>query len=418
MPIPSSCPGLISGAGRVLIVGIAVAACGVDTNSDSDSRSAFSLTDSAGVELAVTAFSEPVPRVGWAIDTSSELVYGEAGEGDDVHFTWIRAATQLPDGRVAALDPRAPGLFVFAPTGELLSRAGREGDGPGEFRRPGGVVHLGGDTLLVHASSRMRFSLFDTDGNFLAEYRLEQPAGGEEAPRLTMYGLVDAIGDTVTLRGEGFSIRLSSSRDYVWENPTLRYTTDGSLVGEVADPAKMWFYGTPDGPRSRLFGGAQNVMAKDGLVYVSDRTRYEVRVHDPPAGLVRIARLERPRRPVTDEVIEAHRDGLAENIQDPNALKTRLAFLESSPVADSLPWIRDLIPDALGNLWVLEWRAPGRDSIPVGVFSAEGEWLGGMRLPPKFRPLEIGADYVLGVLTDELDVQHLVRYRLERGGRR
>lgn len=418
MRIPSPRPGFVPAVGRLLIVAVALAACGADSESESSSSSAFSLTDSAGVQLAVTRFSEPVPRVGWAIDTASEHVYGQGEAGDDVHFTWIQTATQLPDGRVVALDPRAPGLFVFAPTGELLVRAGREGDGPGEFRRPAGLVHLGGDTILVYAARQMRFGLFDADGSSLADRRLERPDGGEEAPRLTMYALVDAVGDTVTLRGEGFAIRRSAaSEDYVWENPTLRYTIDGSPIGEVAEPAKMWFYGTPEGPRSRRFGGAQSVTAKDGLVYVSDRTRYEIRVHDPPAGLIRIARLERPRRPVTNEMIEAHRDALTERITDPNALRRTLAFMESSPVADSLPWIRDFVPDALGNIWIFEWALPGRDSPSVGVFSPAGEWLGTVALPPGFRPLEIGEDYVLGVRTDELEVPRLVRYELERDGR-
>lgn len=35
-------------------------------------------------------------------------------------------------------------------------------------------------------------------------------------------------------------------------------------------------------------------------------------------------------------------------------------------------------------------------------------------MPADFEPLEIGEDYLLGVLTDELDVEHLVLYGLER----
>lgn len=387
-------------------------ACG-DAGPESDAGSAFSLTDSAGVELAVTTFPQPVPRTGWAIDASSEVAFGETGD-DEIHFVWIRAARQLPDGRVVAIDARAQELYVFGPTGELLARAGREGDGPGEFKRPAGVEPIGGDTILVYDASHMRFSLFDTHGVFLDDRRLEPPEGGEDAPRLTIYAAVDAVGDTVTLRGTGFSFRSTSSGDYVWENPTLRYTSDGSLVGEVAEPTKMWFYGTPDGPRSRLFGGGQDVIAEEGLVYVSDRERYEVRVYDPPRGLVRIHRLERPRRPVTDETIDRYRAELAENIEDPQNLERMLEYVENAPVADSLPWIQNVMADPLGNVWVMEYEGPGRDSAAVGVFSAEGEWLGAIRLPPSFRPLEIGDEYVLGVVTDELDVPHLVRYGLER----
>lgn len=409
-PFPSA--GLVVSFGLVLAVVPAVTACGADA--DPDVRPAFTVTDSAGVEIAVTAFSEPAPETGWTVDAASETEFG--GGGDEVHFTWIRAATQLPDGRVVALDPRLQELFVFAPTGELLTRAGREGDGPGEFKRPGGVLHLGGDTLLVYDSSHMRFSLFDTDGTFLDDRRLEQPDGAEDAARLTLYGAVDAVGDTITLRGEGFAFRSSDSGDYVWENPTLRYTSDGTRVGEVAEPTKMWFYGTPDGPRSRLFGGAQDVAAGNGLVYVGDREHYEVRVYEPAHGLVRIDRLVRPRRPVTDEIVESYMTFLSENAPASADRERMLERMEQQPRADSLPWIQDLLPDASGNVWVMEYRVPGQDSGAVGVFSVEGEWLGAVSLPAAFRPLEIGEDYVLGVRTDELDVPHLVRYGLERDG--
>lgn len=401
---------IFTGAALVATVGLALAACGAGTGSNA--APSFTRTDSAGVELAVTTFSEPMPRVGWTVDAVPEVVYGESGN-EDVQFVWIRAARRLPDGRVVALDPRLQALFVFSPEGDVLAKAGREGDGPGEFNRPGGFVHLGGDTILVYDAGQMRFSLFDTDGNFLADHRLETPGSGGDAPRLTLYGLVDAAGDTVTLRGEGFSFR-SGVGDYVWENPTLRYTSDGTLVGEVAEPTKMWFYQTSEGPRTRLFGGAQDVMGADGLVYIGDRERYEVRIYDPPRGLVRIARVERPRRPVTGETVERYRQFVADEIDDPDNLARTVKFMEQQPVADSLPWIRNVTADALGNVWVTEYALPWQNSAAIGAFSAEGEWLGTVQLPPNFHPLDIGQDYVLGVLRDELDVQHLVSLRLER----
>lgn len=393
------------------LVGLMVAACGAE--SDSAGVSSFSRSDSGGVELAVTTFEQPAAETGWMIDPASEIEYGGAGAGE-VNFTWIRDATQLPDGRVVALDPRAPELFVFAPTGELLVRMGREGDGPGEFRRPGGVEHLGGDTLLVYDSGHMRFSLFGADGDFLDDRSLERPGTGEDAPRLTLYELVDAAGDTLILRGAGFAFRSSDSGDYVWENPTLRYGSDGSLVGEVAEPTKLWFYGTPEGPRTMLFGGSQQIAGGAERVYVSDRGRCEVRVYEPPAGLVRINRLKRPRRPVTDDAIAAYEKRMEENIGDADRIARWRESMEHRPVADSMPCIQDLLADETGNVWFREVGRPGRDSVALGVFGPEGEWLGSVDLPPNFHPLEIGAGYVLGVRFDELDVPHLVRYALER----
>jgi hypothetical protein len=41
------------------------------------------------------------------------------------------------------------------------------------------------------------------------------------------------------------------------------------------------------------------------------------------------------------------------------------------------------------------------------IFEASGRFLGSLELPPRFEPFEIGGDYVLGVLKDELDIEHL-----------
>ncbi|MGD8495721.1 MAG: 6-bladed beta-propeller [Gemmatimonadales bacterium] len=390
-------------------------ACGGE-GSSSSAAPAFTRTDSAGVTLAVTTYAEPVPEVGWTIDDASQIRYGESG-GDEVLFQWIRNATRLPDGRVVALDGRSSELYVFSATGELKATAGGEGDGPSELKRPSGVQVIGGDTIVVFDTSHRRLSLFDTNGGFLDEERLEAAGSGEDAPRLVVYGMIDAVGDTVTLRSDGYYMSSSTSmdEDYVFESPTLRYATDGTLVDEVAEPMGVRFYKTPDGPRTRLFENMRRIEGRDGLVYIGDWDRYEVRVYQPPQGLIRIERLERPRRPVTDELMEQFRAAVVEQIDDPERRRRILEeFLDKSPVADSMSWVGSLIPDALGNVWVTEFGLPGSDSAAVGVFSAEGEWLGHVRGLPGFRPLEIGADYILGVFTDELDVPHLVSYDLVR----
>ena len=48
------------------------------------------------------------------------------------------------------------------------------------------------------------------------------------------------------------------------------------------------------------------------------------------------------------------------------------------------------------------------------MFDTEGRWLGMVETPRQFTVNEIGADYVLGVWLDDLDVQHVRMYRLEK----
>ena len=72
------------------------------------------------------------------------------------------------------------------------------------------------------------------------------------------------------------------------------------------------------------------------------------------------------------------------------------------------------------------WRRsiwPGPIRFRSTFFAPDGTWLGTVSLPPRlvrayihYRSpyLEIGDDYILGVWKDELDVQYVRMYRLNR----
>ena len=67
-----------------------------------------------------------------------------------------------------------------------------------------------------------------------------------------------------------------------------------------------------------------------------------------------------------------------------------------------------------GHLWVERFRFPGDTGRRWGVFAPDGAFLGNLELPPNFAVTEIGNDYVLGVVTDELGVERVQLHRLIR----
>ena len=73
-------------------------------------------------------------------------------------------------------------------------------------------------------------------------------------------------------------------------------------------------------------------------------------------------------------------------------------------------WSR-LRVDAARNLWVERYPRPGEASTWLS-FDITGKPIGTVTLPARFRLLEPGQDYVLGVWVDEEDVQHVRMYRL------
>jgi hypothetical protein len=101
-----------------------------------------------------------------------------------------------------------------------------------------------------------------------------------------------------------------------------------------------------------------------------------------------------------------HRVQVAEN--GPEAGKS----LDQVQVPEHLPaWERLLVDDA-GSLWVQRMPWPGAVPPEWDVFDPDGEMLGTVRMPAGFRATHVGADFVLGVWTDEDDVEYVRMYRL------
>ena len=99
-----------------------------------------------------------------------------------------------------------------------------------------------------------------------------------------------------------------------------------------------------------------------------------------------------------------------------NILLNRRKTVEATPMADSFPAFSSFIGDAAGHLWVREYDFP-REERPAPlwtVFDPEGRVLGYLETPRGLRIFEIGADYILGRMRDELDVEYVQVWPLER----
>lgn len=86
------------------------------------------------------------------------------------------------------------------------------------------------------------------------------------------------------------------------------------------------------------------------------------------------------------------------------------------PLVESFPAFRTLLTDGLDHLWVREATLPGMDRpAPLWtVFNPEGRVLGFIETPDGLTIMEIGADYILGRTTDDLGVESVQVWALER----
>ncbi|MGH7467632.1 MAG: hypothetical protein ACRENP_06550 [Longimicrobiales bacterium] len=123
-----------------------------------------------------------------------------------------------------------------------------------------------------------------------------------------------------------------------------------------------------------------------------------------------------PRRPVTDANIAAYiEERMAEAPNDPAQRGGWETSLRDSPYPDSLPAYRRIRVDRTGALWVQDYDMPGEANVSWHVFDRAGRWLSSVTVPRAWQIQDIGHDYMLVLLTNELDVEVVRKYGLTRG---
>ena len=198
----------------------------------------------------------------------------------------------------------------------------------------------------------------------------------------------------------------------------------GSFVALRSPLAARGIFGTGGGPEPRLLYARND--------------EYRIEVWDILAGgLAMVVERQVPRRARTDE--EA--DFLVQS-GDIHFVRNYVDIDESldkahSQAIDSVSTAQALFLDELGYMWVrrgpssldgeharvrevtgpdgTHWTIPASSGLH-DVFRPDGVYLGTVKLPHDLRITEIGGDYILGVVRDEMDVQYAWMYGLARGG--
>ena len=395
--------------------------------------------DSAGiriVESAAPAWGDD----GWTVSDTPTVVIGRM-EGDERYlFGEVAGALMLRDGRIAVLDGQSALIRVYSSEGEHIADWGGQGEGPGEFTHPQRIFPYRGDSILVSEFVARRLTVFDDEGR----------VGRSMVPQMR----VSFATDLRSLLSEGeLSMTPAESCCRMWGPLAngaflLSYpemipeTGSGTRRGTVSAAITPDSGGAPvaagefEGRRRRYgVGGSRtgyqfqpwfNMAAGRKGYYATQGDSYSINAYDPEGHLVRIIRLAREPRPVTDEVKAAHKERLSERILAPGAPleggspEKILEGMLSRPYPSHLPTFFQLLTDPEGNLWAGQRRygtsadAQGPDVIEHFVFGSDGRHLGVVELPANFRVFQIGADFILGSVWDELDVQYVHLYGIEK----
>lgn len=385
----------------------------------SDDRQTVIRRDSVGIEIVESQWTSWAEGEEWRVSTRPILTLGVAEGIPELQLFRVEGAGRLRDGSIAVLNAGTRSLTLFEPTGDQAKIVGRSGEGPGEFRSPRHLSVLSGDSLRVWDSALGRMSWFDATGTFIRS-------------------------ETVNLGTLGWMLGafMEPFQDGGYVAPFGYGSTQAPPIEETQRPPFWLGLIPPDVSRMDTLGpfpGLEQVcvaasprptctatvfphrttrgLGKDpDRLYLGDSERPEIRVLTPEGRVVRIIRLPSEQIPVSNEELEREIDRRTRSAEKQGVMDRERLVLSAAPSPDVFPFFGELFIDKQGFLWLEDLRRGPDARIRYRIFGPEGGMLGSVAVPEDLGFLEIGEDYILGVRTDDLGVEYVDMYQLERGG--
>lgn len=380
---------------------VTTTSCGSD---DGDPRSRLAVErDSAGIHIVES--TEPVWKEGEEWSLSLQVQIGTPSGRESTQLFQVGDVARLSDGRIAVVNSGSHELRVYSEAGEHIRTIGREGEGPGEFMLPRSVWILPSDSLMVMDWTRI--SVFDSAGVF---------AGS------SVYG----TGTVVDRYVDGSLLKLVippgvDMYEVGYSRPgraLVRLSADGAVTDTLAHVTGDEFYRflTSAGGIASFnapFGLVRTAVTHGSATYTGDGARFEVQVLDENGALARIIRRSGDPRAVDEAAIAGLEERMLMRTTTEEQERSRRQLFAEWTYPATQPAYDRLLIDSEGNLWVQHWDVE-TEATSWSVFSDAGHWLGIIEMPSRFRVTEIGSDYALGVLTDDLGVEYVHLYSLEK----
>lgn len=362
-------------------------------------------------------------QAGWTI--TRDLRIGSVDD-DKQALTSIGGVTVSRDGKIYVAQPQDQQFRIYSATGELLGVVGRKGGGPAEFE---GLSSLSfhADTVVAFDLRQGRLSLFTPDGELLRtltiRVRVDAPYSRAAVSHLLPDGTGLATASAISASVADGTVRLM---------PLMRVDRTGVVLDTV-----LWH----DASRSQLA-----IPLPNGAIYGQQPFSDEPIYAQTESGFVLIERTfatapreatfrvfwigfggdtirSRTYRYTPRPVPSAHVDSIIES---------RMRFLQH--IAMGAPELEKTVRSAMpiprffapvlsvhaapsGEIW-LERGVVRLGTLRYTVLSRTGDILADVDVPPRTRIVALHGDHLYTAERDDLDVPYVVRYRVNRGGRR
>lgn len=345
---------------------------------------------------------------------SLDVGVAEGAEAEELHD--LGPPFLLTDGSVGAPVRGVSAVHVFGRDGHLRWSLGREGGGPGEFRGLR-AAWARGDTVEAFDPRAGRVTRF-LEGELLETVRIPDASG---------HTLEGAHSDGWVL-GNVVGGGLGRHRDELAYHDVGRDGERRERIATSSGIERVMFDGF-SGPPALSPGGKAAV--HDDRLYVAELLRPVVEVYALSGELDREIHWEPQREWDPEEarsrIARALEEG-AEHPRDPGRRLYEQEWVEAVEPPEQAPAFSDFMVDEEGFLWIRPY-VPERDSPAVGgnpahgrtspggewrILSSEGIEVSRVTVPDGFDPHVLAEDEILGIHWDELGVERLRAYPLDR----
>ena len=404
--------------------------CEAPSEEPGDRATPFVTRDSVGIEIVENKSPLWTDQTRWTVALEPEVVITSDEADYDRIFSKIGDVVRLSDGRVVLESQLTRQLFVYGPTGDLLDRWGGVGEGPQEFREIDGMFRCVGDTLVVRDGAHL--AVVYPTGHLGRRIRIRPELGASSAVQLR--GISSDCGAALITVQQPNLVpthlgTVSAQRLTVW----------ASLSGPEIDTLGMF-----QGEERFMHEGYARLFpfhtmpswATDGFrLYFGIGDQPEIRVLGSRGQVVRLIRWDVEPEPIPESEWRAYAEDRVQFLEwDPGS-----AFTTTPPGVHPRPAWQPIYSaegdhrryesgfrfDGEGNLWVRRGRRepllsrvsqerPKRPPDRWWVFDSAGHWLGEIKTPANLLVKYISGGLLLGVSWDDLDVEEVRAYRIER----
>jgi hypothetical protein len=337
-----------------------------------------------------------------------------------VDLAQVAGIRELANGHLLISDAGAPAILVVDPSNNAVRTLGREGRGPNEFVRPGGIYYDADGTTLIVDRGQARAFVIDRNGTLTGMKSIEQ-RGSQRAADSYDPLRIDAALHTYFV-DQGAALRADRGNDSI---ALIRFDVTQQRPDTVArlfhtKPTIVSTQGRMTFSRTPIFSPADGwAVASDGGIALVRSTPYRIDWLSPAGQQTLGPTISYSPVPVTDADKEPKEGSGTASIGGGPAGGRRMTMSTSDikpeyakvkPAFDPLDLV--IAPD--GRLWVGRQEAASAKQAVYDVFDRKGARVDRVAFPSKTHVVGFGRSAVFVAELDDDDLPRIRKYGLTK----